>query len=539
MSTTVSATPQTLTDAVAAIVGARGEQLAVRDREGTVRYSWRELHGAAACVAAGLAGLGVGRDATVGLLLTNRPQFHVADLATVMLGAVPVSIYATSSPEQVAHVADDAGLRVLITEPAFAATARAALAGRGCALVVLDGAASEPGEIAWETLTASPPLPEPVAASPDDLLTIIYTSGTTGPPKGVELTHRNLLTATRVIGEINGIEAGGRVICWLPLAHIAERIASWYAPVLFGLEVTTCPDPRQIGAALREVRPNWFFAVPRVWEKLRAGAQAAQAANPGLEPAQLRAALGLDQVLAANIGAAPSAPELIEYFHTIGVPLAEIYGMSENCACCTCNPPGAIRVGTVGPALPGVELRLAEDGELLMRSETVMRGYRGLPEATAAAIDGDGWLRTGDVGNIDDDGYLRIVDRKKELIISAGGKNMSPSSIEAAIKTRSPLIGHICVVGDGRPFNVALIVPDPDLLGDRAADDAEVRAAIEAAVAGGNATLSRAEQVKRFAVLSDDWAAGGEELTPTLKLKRRGIETRHAGAIDALYEVAS
>ncbi|HST40319.1 MAG TPA: AMP-binding protein, partial [Conexibacter sp.] len=409
MSTTVSATPQTLTDAVAAIVGARGEQLAVRDREGTVRCTWRELNDAAARVAAGLAGLGVGRDATVGLLLTNRPEFHVADLATVMLGAVPVSIYATSSPEQVAHVADDAGLRVLIVEAAFVATARAALAGRACALVVLDGdgGATEPGEVAWETLTASPPLPEPVAARPDDLLTIIYTSGTTGPPKGVELTHRNLLTATRVIGELNGIAAGGRVICWLPLAHIAERIASWYAPVLFGLEVTTCPDPRQIGAA-------------------------------------------------------PSAPELIEYFHTIGIPLAEIYGMSENCACCTCNPPGAIRVGTVGPALPGVELRIAGDGELLMRSETVMRGYRGLPQATAEAIDGDGWLRTGDVGSIDDDGYLRIVDRKKELIISAGGKNMSPANIEARVKSSSPLLGQAAVIGDMRPYNVALLVLDPD-----------------------------------------------------------------------------
>jgi long-chain acyl-CoA synthetase len=535
MPTTVSATPQTLTDAVAAIVAARGDQLAVRDREGAVRYSWRELHDAAARVAGGLADLEVGRDDTVGLLLSNRPEFHVADLAAVMLGAVPVSIYATSSPEQVAHVAADAGLRVLIVEAAHAEVARAALRGRDCALVVLDGAAA-PGEVAWETVTRAVPVACAAALDPDDLLTIIYTSGTTGPPKGVELTHRNLLSATRAIGELNGIEAGGRVICWLPLAHIAERIASWYAPVLFGLEVTTCPDARQIGAALREVRPNWFFAVPRVWEKLRAGAEAAGA---GLEPAQLRAALGLDQVRAANIGAAPSAPELIEYFHGIGIPLAEIYGMSENCACCTCNPPGAVRIGTVGPAVPGVELRVAGDGEVLMRSQTVMRGYRGLPEATAAAIDGDGWLRTGDVGVLDDDGYLRIVDRKKELIISAGGKNMSPSAIEAAIKTRSPLIGHLCVVGDGRPFNVALVVADPDVLGGRAPEDAEVRAAIAAAVEAGNATLSRAEQVKRFALLGGEWEAGGEELTPTLKLKRRAIEAKYAAAIDALYEVAS
>jgi len=534
MSTTVSAT---LADALEEVVARRGDEPAVRDLEGSVSFTWRELRAAAERFAGGLAGLGVGRDDTVGLLLLNRPEFHVADLATVLLGAVPVSIYATSSPEQVAHVADDAGLRVLVVQAALAPVARAALAGRATTLVVLDetdGAPLAAGEVAWETVADAEPIASAAAAEPGDLLTIIYTSGTTGPPKGVELTHGNLLTATRAIGEFNGIDEGGRVICWLPMAHIAERIASYYAPIVFGLQVTTCPDPRQIGLYLREVRPNWFFAVPRVWEKLRAGALAA---GDGIPPAQLRAALGLDQVQAANIGAAPSPPELIDYFHGIGVPLAEIYGMSENCACCTCNPPGAIRAGTVGPAVPGTEIRIAEDGEVLMRSATIMRGYRGRPEATAEVIGEDGWLRTGDVGALDDDGYLRIVDRKKELIISAGGKNMSPSAIEAAIKTRSPLIGHIAVVGDARPYNVALIVPDPDVLAGRAPGDAAVRSEIEAAVDAGNATLSRAEQVKRFEILEDPWMPGGEELTPTMKLRRKGIAARHGAAIEALYEV--
>jgi len=535
MSTTVSAT---LADALEEVVARRGDEPAVRDLEGSRSFTWRELRAAAARFAGGLAGLGVGRDDTVGLLLLNRPEFHVADLATVLLGAVPVSIYATSSPEQVAHVAADAELRVLVVQAALAPVARAALAGRDTTLVVLDESEQplRDGEVAWAAVAAAEPVASAAAAGPDDLLTIIYTSGTTGPPKGVELTHRNLLTATRAIGELNGIGAGGRVICWLPMAHIAERIASYYAPIAFGLQVTTCPDPRQIGLYLRAVRPNWFFAVPRVWEKLRAGAMAA---GDGVPAEQLRAALGLDQVQAANIGAAPSPPELIEFFHGIGVPLAEIYGMSENCACCTCNPPGAIRAGTVGPPVPGTEIRIDGDGEVLMRSATVMRGYRGLPEATAEAIDADGWLRTGDVGALDDDGYLRIVDRKKELIISAGGKNMSPSAIEAAIKTRSPLIGHIAVVGDARPYNVALIVPDPDALADRAPGDPEVRAAIAAAVEAGNATLSRAEQVKRFAILEEPWVPGGEELTPTMKLRRRAIEARHGAAIEALYEVSA
>jgi long-subunit acyl-CoA synthetase (AMP-forming) len=543
MSTTVAAT---LADALEEVVARRGDEPAVRDLEGSVSFTWRELRAAAARFAGGLADLCVGRDDTVGLLLLNRPEFPVADLGAVLLGAVPVSIYATSSPEQVAHVADDAGLRVLVVEAALAPVARAALQDRDTTLVVLDdtGEPLRDGEVAWETVAAGVPVPCAAALEPDDLLTIIYTSGTTGPPKGVELTHRNLLTATRAIGELNAIGAGGRVICWLPMAHIAERIASYYAPIVFGLQVTTCPDPRQIGRYLREVRPNWFFAVPRVWEKLRAGAMAA---GDGIPPAQLRAALGLDQVQAANIGAAPSPPELIDYFHGIGVPLAEIYGMSENCACCTCNPPGAIRAGTVGPPVPGTEIRIARAptgsgsepvvGEVLMRSDTIMRGYRGLPDATAEVIGDDGWLRTGDVGTLDDDGYLRIVDRKKELIISAGGKNMSPSAIEAAIKTRSPLIGHVAVIGDARPYNVALIVPDPDVLAGREPGDAAVRAEIEAAVDAGNATLSRAEQVKRFEILEEPWMPGGEELTPTMKLRRKGIAARHGATIEALYEV--
>jgi long-subunit acyl-CoA synthetase (AMP-forming) len=251
--------------------------------------------------------------------------------------------------------------------------------------------------------------------------------------------------------------------------------------------------------------------------------------------AQLRAALGLDAAHSANIGAAPSAPELIAFFHAIGVPLAEIYGMSENAACCTCNPRDAIRIGTVGLPLPGVELRLADDGEVLTRSRTLMHGYRNRRQETAEAIDEHGWLHTGDVGELDGDGYLRIVDRKKELIINAAGKNMSPSNIEAAIKLRSPLIGQICVVGDRRPYNVALIVLDPDLAACRRADDPGVIAEIERAVGQGNQRLARVEQVKRFAVLDSAWAAGGDELTPTMKLKRRSIAEKYAREINALY----
>lgn len=563
----------TFVEAFTELVAQHGDRVGIRTLDDATRWTWSEVDDRARRVATGLQSLGVKPGDTIGLLIENRPEFHVADVAGVLLGAVPVSIYGTSSPEQIAYIASDAGLRVLITQTAFLPTVQAALVeGSDCRIVLLDG---EPpaGAVGWDTLLAASPLEHAAEVAPDDLLTIIYTSGTTGPPKGVELTHKNLLTATRTVGALNAIEPGGRVICWLPLAHIAERIASYYAAVVFAMEVTTCPDPRQVGAYLKDVHPSWFFAVPRIWEKLKIGAEGAIAAMPeerrtavqgaiaaatervrlqqagepvpaeleagvaAAEPvfAGLRAALGLDQVVAANIGAAPSAPELIMFFHALGIPLAEIYGMSENCACCTCNPRERIKIGSAGPPLPGIEVKLADDGELLMRGEVVMRDYRGLPEITAETFTEDGFLRTGDIARIDEDGYVWIVDRKKEMIISAGGKNMSPSNIEAAIKSRSPLIGALCVIGDGRPYNVALVVLDPDLAAGRPADDPDVIVAIELAVELGNARLSRAEQVKRFHITHEVWIPGGEELTPTMKLKRTPIARKYAAEIDALY----
>jgi long-subunit acyl-CoA synthetase (AMP-forming) len=351
------------------------------------------------------------------------------------------------------------------------------------------------------------------------------------------------------------------------------------------MTITTCPDPRQIAAYLQAVRPSWFFAVPRIFEKLKAGMESAltqgddaernrawlaaatekveleQAGEPVPEElaatvaeadtklfAGLRALLGLDQAEAVNVGAAPTPREVIVFFHAIGVPLAELWGMSETCGAGCCNPREKIKIGTVGPAAPGVELELAADGELLMRSAVVTSGYRGLPERTAEALDADGWLHTGDVAEIDEDGYVRIVDRKKELIINAAGKNMSPAYIEATLKGSSPLLGQACVIGDGRRYNTALVVLDADVapawaqrqgvegrsLEDLAGEPA-IQAAVQAGVDAANAKLSRVEQVKRFAIVPGDWAPGGEELTPTMKLKRRPIERRYAELIEEMY----
>ncbi len=338
---------------------------------------------------------------------------------------------------------------------------------------------------------------------PEDVLTLIYTSGTTGPPKGVQLFHRNLL-ARRRGPRARSIEFPdeSRVISWLPAAHVAERNAHHYLPIVFGLQITCCDDPRQVLSYLPEVRPSWFFAVPRIWEKLKAGletmiagaarraarAHRARARRRGREGAPASSAGSrCPTELAAEVAAADEeifaglradararpgrgdqrrrradAVEVLEFFHAIGLPLAELWGMSETCGAGSVNPPEKIKLGTVGPPAPGVEIKLDSDGEVLVKSDVVMLGYRNQPEKTAETFTDDGWLRTGDIGELDEDGYLRIVDRKKELIISAAGKNMSPANIEATLKTASPLIGQACCIGDRRPYNTALIVLDAD-----------------------------------------------------------------------------
>jgi long-subunit acyl-CoA synthetase (AMP-forming) len=334
-----------------------------------------------------------------------------------------------------------------------------------------------------------------------------------------------------------------------------------------------------------DVKPTEFTGVPRVWEKLKAGLEAKFAAEPvekraaiqgaieaslvkvraeqagqpvsealaqGVARAEqmvfapLRAALGLDQARGFFVGAAPTPREVLEFFHALHIPIAEVWGMSELSCVATAMPKGNIRLGSVGKALPGVEIKIADDGEVLVRGPLVMRGYRNKPEQTQETIV-DGWLHTGDVGELDADGFLKLVDRKKELIISAGGKNMSPANIEARVKTSSPLIGQACVIGDGRAYNVALLVLDPDgamafckarnldLPLAKLVDHPDVKSEIERAIAAANQHLSRVEQVKRIALLPDEWLPGGDELTPTMKLKRKPIAAKYAKRIDALY----
>jgi long-chain acyl-CoA synthetase len=408
------------------------------------------------------------------------------------------------------------------------------------------------------------------AVQPDDLLTLIYTSGTTGPPKGVQLTHSNLVAGINGFDQVINFPDDGRVVSWLPMAHIAERACSHYLPMFVGFSTTCCPDPRQVVAYLPEVRPSWFFAVPRIWEKLKAAIEASIEAEEdaakkqatqwalgvGLKKvrgedvsedefkkadelvlSKIRARLGLDEVESVNVGAAPTPREVIEFFHAIGIPLAELWGMSETSGYGTCNPPEKIKIGTVGPPSPGAEIRLADDGEVLIRGPFIMTGYRNQPEKTSEALDEDGWLHTGDIGEFDDDGYLRLVDRKKELIINAAGKNMSPANIEAKLKASSPVIGQAIAIGDGRPFNVALITLDPDVAPafEQQHGKEAVAAEVQRGVDAANEQLARVEQIKKFTLLDEEWQPGGDELTPTMKLKRKPIFEKYEQEIEELY----
>jgi long-subunit acyl-CoA synthetase (AMP-forming) len=568
-----------------------GDDTAIRTQDDSYAISWNELRDRVHRIAGGLAKLGVKKGDTVALMLNNRPEFIPCDLAAVSLGGIPFSIYQTSSPEQIQYVCSDAASKVAIVETMFLEQfdkARGELPELEHVIVV-DG---EGGDHTLEELEAMDPEFDPAASledlGPDDLLTLIYTSGTTGPPKGVQLTHRNLMSLTGAVDEIIDLpERGGKVISWLPAAHIAERGAHYYLPVVRGVSVTICPDPRKIADSLAAVRPTWFFAVPRVWEKLKAGIEASfgklpdekrEAAEKGVEAAlqkvrleqagepvpdelaagvaeadeqmfsQLREQLGLDEAGAAHVGAAPTPVEVLEFFHAIGIPVGELWGMSETCGVATCNPPDRVKLGTVGPPVPGAEIRLADDGEVQVKADSVMPGYRNMPDKNAETFTDDGWLLSGDIGELDDDGYLTIVDRKKELIINAAGKNMSPANIESHLKTASALIGQVAAIGDGRKYNVALIVLDPDyapvwakqngLEGksiEELAGEEKCREAIEAAVEEANSKMARVEQIKKFTILPTEWEPGGDELTPTMKLKRRPIDEKYAEEIEALY----
>jgi long-subunit acyl-CoA synthetase (AMP-forming) len=556
-------------------------------------WTWSEYADRVARAAAGLQMLGVGPGDRVVLMVRNVPSFHFVDLAVNFLGATSVSLYNTSSPEQIAYLAGHCHAKVAVVEDAellerFLAARHELDDLRHLVLLdnplglrspgVLDGVELLEGYTALDLHDAADDV------HPDDLATVIYTSGTTGPPKGVMLSHYNVVWTAEAYTEVLDVETAGlRAVSYLPMAHVAERMAGHYLALCAGFEVTTCPDATQLAAYIRAVRPQTMFGVPRVWEKIHAGIQAAMAADPEVAKAfdaavakaepiaerrtdgsdttedqvaweeldeevfrKVRKRAGLGALKFAVTGAAPIPPELIRWYRAIGVPLSEIYGLSETTGPLTWEP-YKVRPGRVGVAFPGCDVFLDDAGEVCCRGGNVFLGYLDDPGRTAEALDEDGTLRTGDVGDLDEDGYLRIVDRMKELIITSGGKNVSPANLEAAIKTL-PLVGQVCAVGDGHPFVVALVVLDPEVapvwarkqgIRDTSlaalAGDPEVRAEVEAGVAEVMERFNQAEQVKRVAILGEEWLPDSDELTPTSKLKRRTILSKYADAIDDLY----
>jgi long-chain acyl-CoA synthetase len=542
---------------------------------------------------------GFGRGQFGLILARNVPEHLIADLGIVHAGGAAISVYNTLAPEQIEFLANHSEASIAFVEDESFLARLLAIRDRIPSLrqvILIRGTSTSDWVSAWDSVLehgAEIAEREPRAFDdswravvPEDLAALIYTSGTTGPPKGVMYSHRNV-TWTSESGWMHlEVTSPLRQVSYLPLAHIAERYASHWGSLYRGDLIYLCPEQAQLLPALHEARPTFFLGVPRVWEKFQAALMAGIAAEPdagrrealqgaigaarkrvALEragqapPAELTAAveraqpvfaalrgkLGLDQCRLAITSTAPIAMDVHEFFAAIGLPLIEVWGMSELTGPGTANRPSAPRMGTVGTSLPGTEVALAPDGELIARGGNVMVGYYKSPEQTAETIDDSGWLHSGDIASVDADGYFTIIDRKRELIITAGGKNVSPANLESLIK-HNPLIGQAVVIGDRRKFISALIILAPDVStawarahGLEATSRAELTkhpAMIEAvreALDEVNSHVSSVEQVKRFTILEREWTADSEELTPTLKIKRRIVEARYAAEIDAMY----
>jgi long-chain acyl-CoA synthetase len=591
---------ETLCSKFAATVARLGDKEALVDKgPGGERraISWNQYRERVRDAALGFHALGIAPKSFGVVLARNRPEYMIADLGLVHAGCTPVGLYNTLAPEQISYIANHCEARVAVVEnPAALAKFRRSELPRLEHVVLLDGSSDEPGVVSLDALMArgravhggDPHVFDKLwhAVAPEDTVTLIYTSGTTGPPKGVIDVHRNILWVLESARRAAPNDERDSTISYLPLAHAADRVLNYYMSLVSGHTVVLCPDIAQLFPTLLEVRPTTFGGVPRIWEKLHAaltsgitkepdagrramvlGALEAARAVVALEqrgepvPAELRqkramaepifaairARIGFDRLRYTVTGAAPTPHEVLEFFHAIGVRISEVWGMSETGVIATRNPEHRIKLGSIGIALPGVELRIASDGELQARGGMLMRGYYKEPGKTAEVIDADGWLSTGDVATVDADGYYAIVDRKKELIITAGGKNISPANLEGLLKA-NPLIGQACVIGDNRAYLTALIVLDGQvapawaaargIAGHSIAELAvhpEVAAEVERAVAAVNERVSRVENIRRWTILPSEWTAESEELTPTLKLKRRIIVDKYARAIGDMY----
>jgi len=593
---------ETIVEALALNARDHGDRPAMRYRgeAGWEVLTWSDYERDARQVAAGLAELGVEAGERVGIVSANCVEWHLADLGSMVNGSVSVPVYPTSSPSQIAYILGHAEARVCFVDTHEQLGKLLEVRDELPRLerLILSGPSRRMGdtfvtqftellELGAGRLARHPTwCDERVGAlTPDQVATIVYTSGTTGVPKGALITHANIMWTLRNATPPFAIREGERLLSFLPLSHVAERMMSLFLPIAVTGETWFARSLATVAEDLPACRPTIFFAVPRVWEKLRDGIEDhirslplpvrmatnhyiasglrkvdGEQGGPPLPPSgrleylaldrtlgtTIRERLGLDQAHVLVSAAAPIHPSLIRWFHAIGLPIIELYGQTEACGPTTANRPARNRIGTVGPALPGVSVRLGDDGEILVKGGNVCQGYFKDPSATAELLDSDGWMHSGDTGSLDPDGYLRVVGRKKDLIITAAGQNVAPQGIESDL-CNHPLISQAVVIGDRRRYLTALITLDPEALGrwaqergklvelEALAGDPDLLEEIQEVVDEVNLRWSHAEGVRKFRVLAHDLTVADGELTPTLKVRRNVVCNTYAEVIDELY----
>ncbi|MFE2058244.1 AMP-dependent synthetase/ligase [Streptomyces sp. NPDC059446] len=560
---------------------------------GGTTLTWREVRHETAVLAAAYGALGVERGEQVLMMMGNRPEHWLSDLALTHLGAVPVSVYGTAAPGQIAHIARHSRARFAVVEGAGELERWEPLLADAAvpleALVVVEPPEAGPHR-SWDTLRATGERLRSDEAfdkgwreiRAQDPLTVVYTSGTTGDPKAVPITHRSVVSNALALDRVVELPDHVEHICYLPFAHIAERMLGIYLPVFRASHVHLCADAAAVAVTARALHPAQFFGVPRVWEKLAASVRAALAGLPEEQRAAVEAAnatarehvacrergeqpsaeleasyqearetvlapvlslAGFERLVWTASASAPMPLDVVRFWAGFGIVVMDAWGLTETVGVFTTNSPSAFRLGSVGRPLEGLELRIADDGEILVRGGTVFAGYLRADGTVDGALDEDGWFPTGDIGRIDEDGYLWLTDRKKEMIITSTGKNVSPALVENTLKEH-PLIGQALVHGDGRSYLVALLVLDSEMAPAWAAAHGiegdplthpEVHEEIARAVEAANARLNRTEQIKRFRLLTREWGPETGELTPSLKLRRRVVREQYADALDALY----
>jgi len=586
--------PQTVIQALEETARNHGSRPAMRRKRAGVweTVTWSEYRDLALRVGRAFVGLGLQPGGGVVIMGFNRPEWFLADVGAIAAGGVPVGIYTTSTAEQCRYITDHCEARIAVLENLEYLERFLEIRPRLprlVAIVLMEGDHQDPAVYSWQQLldlasrTPEAELRRRIEGQQaNDLCTLIYTSGTTGPPKGVMLSHRNILFIAELLGQTYDLVPSDSLISYLPLSHIAEQVVTLHAPMYVGGSTWFAESLEQLGENLREARPNLFLAVPRVWEKIQAGIEAAGSRGSALKKriarwarrqglaggyaeqqgrrrpvlyrlaerlvfAKVRGRLGLDRARVCATSTAPIALDTLEFFLSLGIPLLEVYGMSECTGPTTLSPSDRYRTGRAGFPIRGTELQIAGDGEVLMRGPHVFLGYFKNPEATAETLDEAGWLHSGDIGEIDGEGFLKITDRKKELIITSGGKNVGPQLIEGRLRS-IPAVAVAVVIGDRRKYLSALLTLDHERVaaaaeaaGSPAKDAASAarcplfRGALERQVEEVNTTLASYETIKRFALLPDQFSPDGGELTPTLKLKRRVITEKYAKEIEALY----